>query len=370
MGAPTRPQPAPLWYRFKAMKTALISKKAIQVLCFWVVFAVSTTAHAAFVENLYTGEAPLPDQRDGPGARASAQLAALDQVLFRLTGDVDARSALTIDADNVSGLIQSQQMIEREWLNRQEVASSQLRLRVEFDAIALDQRLAEAGLRRWGRERVSVLAWAVIEQAFSVRLLEDPMLERALQQWARVYGLDLVRPLGDALDLAQLELTDIRGGFLDQAVPGLERYGAGVALMLDLRAVGSGWLARAFWRIDGIDGGQTFQGPTRVAVLAQALEGLLQALIQRYAIDLNDTSTQTKTLRLLGMDDPVQYAEALQYLNGLSVVDDLRLIEAANNEMVFEVVVRGDNLIDLLAVGQTLEVTGTAPTGLIDVRLQ
>ena len=349
------------------MKTASILKKTIQVVCLGAVLGISSAVNAAFVETLYTGEAVLSSEG---GERTSAQLVALDQVLFRLTGQADARQRLAIDAGNVARLIQSQQMIERQWLDRQGALEAQLRLRVEFDSIALDQRLAEAQVRRWGRERVSVLTWAAIEQAFSVRLLDDPVLERALKQWADVYGLDLVRPLGDALDLAQLDLLDIRGGFLDQTSSGLQRYGAGVALMLDLRPEGTDWLARAFWRIDSVDGGRIFRAPTRVAVLADALEGLLQALIDRYATDLNDTSTQTKTLRLVGMDDPVQYAEALQYLNGLSVVNDLRLIEASNAEMVFEVVVQGDNLIDLLAVGQTLEVTGTAPSGLIDLRLR
>ena len=349
------------------MKTALNLKKACRVIGLGIALSAFGPAQAAFFEALYTGEGVLTQQDN---AQTKAQLAALENVLFRLTGQWQTRERLAIDGDNISGLIQSQQMVEREWLNLQGELETQLRLRVEFDAIALDQRLAQARLRRWGRERVSVLTWAVIEQAFNVRLLDDPTLERALRQWADVYGLDLVRPLGDAMDLAQLDLADIRGGFLDQAEPGLSRYGAGVALMLDLRPRGSGWSVRAFWRIDGVDEGQVFDGDTQVEALVDALEGLLQALVQRYAVDLNDTTTQTKVLRLEGITDPVQYAEAVRYLNDLSMINDLRLIEAAQDEMVFEVMLRGDNLIDLLAVGQTLKVTGTAPDGAVTVRLQ
>lgn len=348
------------------MKTSSLIKKSLVLVYVWSALMAASAAHAVLMPALYTGEGAFVE---GTSVE-QAQLAALDQVLFRLTGQATLREQLSIGGDEVTVLIQSQQIIERDWLDDQGQLRRIRHLKVEFDPIGLDEVLAEAQIKRWGRERVSVLAWAVIEEGFEVTLLADPSLERALSQWAQVYGLDLIRPLGDALDLAQLSITDIRGGFLDQAMPGLARYGAGVALMLDLRPEPQGWLVRAFWRIDGLDQGRAFFGQTPIHALRQALEGLLQALIDRYATDLNDQSTQVKQIRLLGMNDPVQYAEVLGYLKNLSIINTVRILEASGSDVLFEVVVQGDQLIDALAVGQTLEVVNVEPSGLIELRLK
>lgn len=327
----------------------------------------TSVASGALIGGLYVGEATVEQVR---GIDRNAQLRALDEVLFRLTGVSNGSERLSISANDLTQLIQSRQIIERSVVNAEGVLTTQLRERVEFDALAIDQLLANQDLKRWGRERASVLVWAVIEEDFEVKLLDDPLLEQSMRELGRRLGLDLIRPLGDAMDLSELSLADVRGGFLDQAQPGLARYGAWVTLMLDLRPDMTGWLARAFWRIDGVDGGQSFLGQSPQLVLERAFEALLQAMMRRYAIDLNDQESRTQRIRVLDMTDPVQYAEVLSYLRGLGVVERVRVIEASGQQMEFELTLRGDNLVDILAVGQTLDVLNTEFDGLIELRLR
>ncbi len=366
-----RPAPASLWYRFMAMKAPISIKKitrAITQLCIGAMALLSASmASAVLIEGLYVGEAKVDQVR---GVDRNAQLKALDEVLFRLTGLPNGAQRLSISTADLAQLIQSRQIIERSVVNAAGEPITELRERVEFDALAIDQLLANQELKRWGRERASVLVWAVMEEGFQVELLDDPMLEATMRELGRRLGLDLIRPLGDALDLSELSLADVRGGFLDQTEPGLARYGASVALMLDLRPDMTGWLARAFWRIDGVDGGQSFLGPSPQVVLERALEALFQAMVRRYAIDLNDQASRTQRVRIIDLSDPVQYAEVLGYLRNLGVVERVRVIEARGQQMEFELTLRGDNLVDILAVGQTLEVLNTDPTGLIELRLR
>ncbi len=353
------------------MKAPILTKKlmiSIWHLCVGSLALFSACiASAALVGELYVGEAEVEQVR---GIDQNAQLKALNEVLFRLTGISNGSDRLSISTADVASLIQSRQIIERSIVNAEGVLTTQLRERVEFDALAIDQLLANRGLKRWGRERASVLVWAVIEEGFQATLLDDPLLEQAMRELGRRFGLDLIRPLGDAMDLSELSLADVRGGFLDQTQSGLQRYGASVALMLDLRPDVTGWLARAFWRIDGVDGGQSFLGQSPHVVLERAFEALFQAMIRRYAIDLNDQASRIQRVRVIEMTDPVQYAEVLGYLRGLGVVEGVRVMEASGQQMEFELILRGDNLVDILAVGQTLEVINTEFDGLIELRLR
>lgn len=327
----------------------------------------ASVASAALVEGLYTGEATVDQVA---GVDRDAQLQALDEVLFRLTGLTNGAERLSISTADLPQLIQSRQIIERSVADIDGVPKTELRERVEFDALAIDQLLANQELMRWGRERASVLVWAVIEEGYQAELLDDPLLEATMREVGRRLGLDLIQPLGDAMDLSALSLADVRGGFLDQTQASLARYGASVALMLDLRPDVNGWLARAFWRIDGVDGGQSFLGQSPQLVLERAFEALFQAMIRRYAIDLNDQASRTQRIRIIELIDPVQYAEVLGYLRNLDVVERVRVIEARGEEMEFELTLRGDNLVDILAVGQTLEVLDTGSNGLIELRLR
>lgn len=334
------------------------------VLSFLVVLVPSAQAR-----DLYVAEVPL----EGQAAVAGADLLqALDQVLVRLTGKVDESpvAALGLRPTDVNQLLVSQQRVRVTRLDAEGESQDLLHLRAEFYPQAVDQLIDRQGWPRLGRERPAILLWASLDALDAdAALLDDPLVEQAIDEQARRLGLDVFRPLGDALDLAEVQLADIRGGFLDAAETGAERYGAGVIAMLDLRQEGDHWTARWFWRLDGRDSGLNLSADEPGELVAPGLEAILTALATRYGSRRGAGQASVRRVVLEGMVDEIQYAEVVRELGGLSVVNDLRLIRAHQRQLEFELVLGGSGLEDLIALSRLLTVDRQAANGDLILRL-
>src|SRR6056297_3108179 len=103
-------------------------------------------------DDLYVGQGPLDPETPDLDA---ALLQALDEVIVRLTGRVDnsIRVQLGLGLSQARSLVQSQQRVQVPLVDENGEIGSAIRLQVEFNSSALDQRLAEAALPRLGRER-------------------------------------------------------------------------------------------------------------------------------------------------------------------------------------------------------------------------
>ncbi|NBB92538.1 MAG: DUF2066 domain-containing protein [Gammaproteobacteria bacterium] len=315
-----------------------------------------TSAAAA---ELYTGEVPVePDSRTS----ASEQLDALDQVLGRLTGRFDTSlvAELGLGAGDLGSLVLSQQLVRRDTVSEEGEPEESLRLQVDFDEPSINDLLDANDLPRWGRERPAVLLWAVIEDEAGTRFVEAPRLEYLIRNQARRLGLDVVRPLGDVLDLTEISLQDVRGGFLGSAAASARRYGAGVIAMLDLRLEDAEadpplWTARWRWRVEGQDSGLDHSGEVPEALLRDGLERVAASLAARYAVVDVDGEPGRWRVSVHGIVDEVQYAEVLGYIANLSVVEDVRVMGANRRRIDFELISGGQDLETFLALGGLLE---------------
>ncbi|MFU8833287.1 MAG: DUF2066 domain-containing protein, partial [Wenzhouxiangella sp.] len=183
--------------------------------------------------------------------------------------------------------------------------------------------------------------------------------------------LDIVRPLGDALDMAEVQLADIRGGFIDAAVTGARRYGAGVVAMLDLREQDGYWTGRWSWRLDGRDGGMTLTADRPGKLIELGMQGILEILVDRYAVHRgHNAGGELQRIVVEGIVDPVQYAEVSSYLGGLSVVEQLRVIGARGRQIEFELTLAGGGLDDAISLSRILTVDRLEPDGRLYLRLQ
>lgn len=340
------------------------------LLLFVVLLALSAAGNEAFGRSLYTGEALL--QTEGNESALAANRA-LEEVLTRLTGltggSMVERLALT--REEVQRLVLSQQRVRRSRLEADGLTSvDQLYLRVEFDPRGVDALLAEAGVSRLGQTRPTILLWLAVEDDAGVRLEADSLVDQALESQARRLGLEVLRPLGDLQDLAEVRATDIRGGFLESADRSAERYGAGVSAMLDLRESASGWSARWFWRLEGRDASLATQATELETVVAQGMEALLGALVDRFGRVAGAGQTGAMRLIVEGLEDEVQYAEVLNYLDSLGPVDGVRVVAARGTTIEFELQLTGASLEDLLTIGNVLEPVGEAMNGQFRTRLK
>ncbi len=325
-------------------------------------------ANPAVGETLYRGEAPLAaGEQGGPATVARA----LDEVLLRLTGqtEVSLVERFGLSQSVIRQLVLSEQRVRRQRPGPEGQASvEELRLQVDFDPRGVDALLADRNVPRLGRERPSILLWLASEDELGSGFDGGLALEAEISEQGRRLGLDIIRPLGDLQDLAEVELIDIRGGFLDSAELSRQRYGAGMVAMLDLRQSGEGWEGRWFWRLDGLDTGLRSRSESRRQVVADGLEGLLTALAQRFAV-LPGLEGDVRQVLVEGIEEEVQYVEVLRYLGSLSVVDDVRVVAARGYEVDFELDLAGPGFEDALAIGGVLDVVERGADGRLRVRL-
>lgn len=313
----------------------------------------------AAAADLYTGEVAV---ESGARTTTAEQLDVLDLVLARLTGrfDTSLASELGVGPGDLGGLVLSQQLLRREAVGEDGDIEETLRLQVAFDEPSINELLRANDLPRWGRERPAVLLWAVIEDNAGTRFLEDAHLDYVIADQSRRLGLDVVRPLGDVLDLTEISLQDVRGGFLGSAGPSARRYGAGVIAMLDLRLQDADaevplWTARWRWRVEGQDSGLDHSGEAPEVLLRDGLERLASALAARYAALSVEGEPGLWQVSVGGIVDEVQYAEVLGYIANLSVVDDVRVVSAQGRRIDFEVFSGGRDLETYLTLGGLLE---------------
>jgi hypothetical protein len=339
----------------------------VQVL---VVAVALCAAGSADARDLYTGESPLEDSLS---VQADPLARALDEVLVRLTGLTDQSlvERLELTRADLQLLVLSQQRVRSERLAPDGVSTvEQLRLRVDFDPAGVDALLARENLPRLGRTRPSILLWLAVENEQGLNLDGDAGLNEAIAMQARRLGLDVLRPLGDLQDLSEIQAIDIRGGFLGLAEPGAERYGAGMIAMLDLRQVGQEWTGRWFWRLEGRDAGLQTEADSPEAIVAAGLEALLRALVDRFGQIAGADAGGTVRLVVEGIEDEIQYVEALRYLGSLGQVDSLQVVAASGRNIDFELTLSSAGLEDALMIGGVLDIVERSRDGSLRVRLK
>lgn len=343
----------------------------IRLLLISLFLAAVLAAQPLVAAPLYVGEVAVERQQGSSADR----LAALDRVLARLTGrfDVSLVNELGLGPADLEELVLSQQLTEHPVVTPDGEREKELRLEVEFDEPAINELLRRNQLSRWGQERPAVLLWMAVEDQLGARFVDSPYLEFLLREHARRVGLDIVRPLSDALDLAEVTLADVRGGFLGSAEASARRYGAGVIAMLDLRQLGGGddrlWNARWRWRVEGQDAGIDQSGEDVETLIGAGLQRLASRLAARYGVVDTDAAPSRWRVSVDGIVDEVQYAEVLRHLENLSVVRDVRVVSASQREVVFELHSRGERIESYLTLGGLLVLERSGDDNRLEFRL-
>jgi hypothetical protein len=288
------------------------------------------TAGAATIENLYDATVPVVQ-----GNREAALVEALRTVAVRVSGRRDAAAQLGGALSN-----------PRQYMRYESTAGGTLT--AGFDSLSVDNLLSSAGLPIWGKERPSTLMWVQIEDASGytrwitgdVPSAERDLIEKAAQQ----RGVPIVWPQGYQEPSASV-LGD-RAALLESAA----QYGANAALLGRVRRAGAGYSAQ--WTLASGEGGADSAGSIEEGIHLAA-----DTFARTYAA--SGSSLVNVNVEVSGLGSLDAYAQTLNYLEGLTLVQNVAVEEVAGDTMRFRLTVRGDagTLRRAIALGDRLTVT-------------
>lgn len=295
----------------------------------WLALCCGTLAQAQD-SALYEGETPVPDQSEA--ARAAALPRALQQVLAKVSGEADAASdpALAAAIGDASAMMQ-QYRYRQDVVPVDGVPQLRLSLIARFDPAAVDALLAASGRSLWPSPRPKPLLWLAIDDGRGPRLVGQAQSAAvaALTRRAAERGLTVSFPQADLADQTVGGPQAVWRSDVDAVRTAATRYGREPVLMGRMQRGSGGWTVD--WVL--FDGSSELRrwsstDPEAAAVLVAGADGAAAALANFYASRIMSGPAGDYDVVIEGIDSAVEYARALQYLQGLPVVQALQVQQA------------------------------------------
>jgi hypothetical protein len=316
------------------------------------------------VPDLYVAETPVLGQ--GSEARASGIRETFAKVLVKVSGDpsLPGKSGLSKALKQANNYVQQYayrplgQVPQTDTDN--EAVPDRL-LRVKFDESAINRLLQSHGVPVWSSARPATLIWLGIEIDGQRSLFQPELnlaLREALAQVADSRGLPLLFPLMDLEDRANLQVSDVWGGFAETISQASERYQPDVILVGRLRnRSGDAW--EADWILYQPDTKNNWQSrnESRQGVAVAGLHQAVDNLAARFAPQNVGRGKSKLRVRVSGLNHLADYLLVKDYLGSLQAIQSLELFSASPNEVSFLVSVQGgrETLERGIMLGRVLE---------------
>jgi len=322
---------------------------------------MAVDALAATFPDLYT----VTVQAD-PAAqnqRAAAIREGMSVLLARITGRREAGAYPEL-ADLVAGA-------ERQLTSYAVLDSEQIR--VGFNATAVNDYLTARSWPIWGAERPLTALWVAIDLGSGQRILlsagEDgdelpaqvqefiDSVEEEVLRAADERGLPLVQPLLDDTDFEAISYAAVWGGFDVLIERASARYRADAALVARVAINEFGLDVRWTW----------IQGGRSRALQSSSLREGVDWIADQYATEYSAIGgARTTRVAVVDVDDFDTYGRVMSYLETLSILQTIDVVEFAEGVLTLRVSLRGDDTVleRVLTLGGVLEpaVALTGPT--------
>lgn len=284
-------------------------------------------------QDLYSGEVPVADQ--SAGERRRALPLALEQVLQKLSGlrYFDDYPLIGPALDRAPGILLSYHYRNLEYSLADGSLANELRLVARFSAPDVDEMARALQLPLWQPDRPPLTLWLIVDSGFDRRIMpvEYAYLQPALDDVAQRRGLPLRWPQPGPEGEFGVDPQLLWGGYTED-LPTTPREGVMIAAA---RREGLEWSVRInlgyegrnqAWRLNDID------------LQAALNEGLQQAVDQLAALDTiaaSDIGSWSQELVVSGLDGPGDYQRCLNYLQRISVVDEVAVVAARPGTVTF-----------------------------------
>ena len=328
----------------------MMSKRALfftVTLFFLITWSVSS--QAIVVSGLYQASVPLSGMT--PDEEAEALAAALAVVVVKATGDLNAVTNPELE----EGFANPQAYLSRYSYEQvesnnplDESNSTSLHLEAVFDASLVNRWLSEAGLRIWGSSRPLLLTWLAVEE-YGRRLLVGEYSDLSsnptitIRNYALQYGLPVVIPLLDLVDVNAVSVTDVWGLFPTDLQSASARYNPDGLLLARIRQQSNG-LYELQWSlsIDGVDRRFRQESASLDVGIETGLGQIASYLAERYGVKREIGSIDSSiALRVTDVNSVDVYADIEKYLNNMTAVSNIIIGEISQDEIVYNVALAG-----------------------------
>jgi len=285
--------------------------------------------------NLYSGEVAVASQSEED--RNEAIPDAFIQVLQKLSGrrEMPVSAALDDALANAARYLRAYRYAKVDRVDADGTVNEELRLVAQFMPAEVDRVVQALGLPRWRQERPSIQLWVVIDDGLSRQLkpIVFDYVWESMEDVAATRGLPVSWP---ELDEEEMQLVDMRlvwGGFTDYLV---ERGAPedGVAIIA-ARREGPQWVVR--WNL--ASNGQTWTWQTSdielMYAMAEGVHRMADDIAANYTIAASDQGLWTIDISIGELNDAADYVACLDYLQKLSLVNDVEVLGAKPGRVQF-----------------------------------
>lgn len=315
------------------------------------------------VQGLYSLRMPVADTSDA--ARAEAANILLQHLLVRVSGTTKTLEKMPPE-DFVSAsdtykdhpryavwkeLTSAQRLItqfsykssnELITLESGDQVRAQL-LELEFDVDGVSQLLQRLELPIWDRNRPRTLFWIALEGRQGRYLISpesNEPLSVALLDRASQRAIPATLPNPSVHPYPPSLLSDIWGGFAREVLDASQVYKPDAVAIARIQPSGSSWWVQwqLFTGIDSVIHNTT--AATLGAALDEGVNFVAEELSRRYASQPGE-GAGTYRVRVSNVQSTGDYAALTRYLNGLSLTSQVRIVQAQDQQLLFELGLRG-----------------------------
>lgn len=334
-------------------------KSSIIKILYLACVAVSCSANAIQVFNLYTVEVPAIDKQTS--TRADLLSGAFDSVLVKISGskDILMHDGLDSPRKNASDYVQRYSYKNKIVGNENGLSQEQTFLVVNFNESMINSLISSLEKPYLGSNRPLTTVWLDIEGD----MLDRNQIEEILEELADNYGIPVALPLLDLQDRSNVEDFDIKNFDEHKLTLASQRYGADIILAGAVRNFAGHWMTS--WKIINADGAESWKinGLELDTQIEEVLSRLSEYMVKNYGNAAhNDFLSSSTNIKVSGINRVEDYARIYDYLRNLSNVDQVEVYKIESTMVEFKVTADGGflSLQKTIALDRVLVPEGSA----------
>lgn len=305
---------------------------------------LSVSVHAVVVSGLYSVQVPVDSQ--AASLRNPAVLHAFKTVLVKVSGNSAVLNNSAVQAAFAQSSDYLQDYSYQKPSDDDQTVPASL-LQVNFSDSAINQLLQSNGFTIWPANRPETLVWLVVKDQNQETFVRDgdnsvPAIG-VLQKAFDARGLPIMFPVMDLSDTLQVTATDVTALNPATILNASERYQPDAILLVYLDMQNASQIA-AHWQLIV---GQTKQrwetdGADVNSVIQNGVDDIADALANQFTVTAGtDQQQQQLTLVINQLSGLSDYANLMQYLNQLSGVQKVEMLNLTPNSATFSIIITG-----------------------------